>query len=131
MTSQRGLTLLEVLVALVVLSLVGLSYLQLLHGSHQLIAASRHWSEAVIYAEDAMERAKLGTLGLQAPTESLPGGFQRRITTGPFQPGLRVITVTVFLPGGGRFDLAQLTRVERAAQSGAPAAPPAPPTEPW
>jgi len=52
MTGERGLTLLEVLVALVVLTLVGLGYLQLLHQSHRLVASSREWSDAVVYAED-------------------------------------------------------------------------------
>jgi len=28
----------------------------------------------------------------------------------PWQPGLTLVTVTVFLPGGGRFDLDWLTR---------------------
>ena len=106
MTHERGLTLLEVLVALVVLSLVALSYLQLFQGSHRLVTASREWSHAVEYAEDASERTKLGGPSLlEVPAESLPGGFRREITHRPWQPGLTLVTVTVFLPGGGRFDL--------------------------
>ena len=72
MTGERGLTLLEVLVALVVLTLVGLGYVQLFHQSHRLVADSREWSAAVTYAQDAMERAKLGSLSRGAPAESLP-----------------------------------------------------------
>jgi prepilin-type N-terminal cleavage/methylation domain-containing protein len=127
---ERGLTLLEVLVALVVLSLVGLGYLQLFQGSHRLVADSREWSEAVAHAEDAMERAKLGSLSLSTPAESLSGGFRRQITSRPWQPGLVLVTVTVFLPAGGRFDLDRLARVERTPRAGAgPEAPP--PGEPW
>jgi prepilin-type N-terminal cleavage/methylation domain-containing protein len=130
-THERGLTLLEVLVALVVLSLVGLGYLQLFHGSHRLVADSREWSEAVAHAEDAIEQAKLGSLSLRnAQAETLPGGFRRQITSRLWQPGLVLVTVTVFLPGGGRFDLDRLARVERTPRAGAgPEAPP--PGEPW
>lgn len=116
MTGERGLSLLEVLVALVVLSLVGLSYLQLVHGSHQLVASAREWSEAVAYAEDGMERVKLGTLDPRAPAESLPGGFRRQITTHPWRPGFVVLTVTVFLPGGGRFALDRLAPIGPAGR---------------
>jgi len=125
-TNERGLTLLEVLVALVVLSLVALSYLQLFHGSHRLVSASREWSHAVEYAADAIEGAKLGGSSLLGtPAESLPGGFRREIMRRPWQPGLTLVTVTVFLPGGGRFDLDWLTR-DRPAGEPAPARPPKP-----
>lgn len=112
MTRQRGLTLLEVMVALVVLTLVALGYLQLFQGSHQLVTASRQWSQAVEYAQDAIERAKVGGPGVApAPAESLSGGFRRQIARRPWQLGLTLMTVTVILPGGGRFDLDRLTRV--------------------
>ena len=117
---ERGLTLLEVMVALVVLSLVGLGYLQLFQGSHRLVTAAREWSQAVAYAEDASERAKLGGPSfLGTPAESLPGGFRREITSRPWQPGLRLVTVTVFLPAGGRFSLDWLTRDRPDGQPGA------------
>ena len=38
---RRGLTLLEVLVALLILSMVVTGYLELFHGSHLLLARSR------------------------------------------------------------------------------------------
>jgi len=114
MKHERGLTLLEVMVALVVLSLVGLGYLELFQGSHRLVAAAREWSQAVAYAEDAIERAQLGEPSLLGTSaESLPGGFRREITRRPWQSGLTLVTVTVFLPGSGRFDLDWLTRESR------------------
>ena len=119
MKPQRGLTLLEVMVALVVLSLVALGYLQLFHGSHRLVGATREWSQAVEYAQDAMERVKLGgpnVLGM--PAESFPDGFRREITSRPWQPGLTLVTVTVFLPGSGRFDLDWLAPDRPAQQQG-------------
>jgi prepilin-type N-terminal cleavage/methylation domain-containing protein len=126
MMGERGLTLLEVLVALVVLTLVGLGYLQLLHQSHRLVASSRQWSDAVVYAEDGMERAKLGTVSLRrAPAESLLGGFRRQFTRRPWQPGsaLVLVTVTVSLPEGGRFDLYRLARPRPVTRADSAASP--------
>ena len=103
--NDPGFTLLEVMVALVVLSLVALGYLQLFQGSHRLVGAAREWSQAAEYAEEAIERAQLDEQDLPGTSESLPGGFRREITRRPWQPGLTLVTVTVFLPGSGRFDL--------------------------
>ena len=125
---QRGLTLLEVLVALVVLSLVALAYLQVFHGSHALVASSHEWSQAIGYAEDAMERTKLGSAQPSGP-EALPGGFRRQVTTRPWQAGLTLVTVTVFFPGEGRFDLDRLVRVD--ATHTAATLPSGPGGEPW
>lgn len=114
--NDRGLTLLEVMVALVLLSLVALGYLQLFQGSHRLVGDAREWSQAVDYAEDGIERTKLGEPGVLGTLDSLPGGFRREITSRPWQPGLTLVTVTVFLPGSGRFDLSSLTRDRPAPQ---------------
>jgi prepilin-type N-terminal cleavage/methylation domain-containing protein len=112
MNEERGMTLLEVLVALMVLGLVGLSYLELFHQSHRMVGDSRQWSAAVAYAEDAMEAAKLRGVEAQPVVEDLPGGFQREITGVQWQPGLLAVQVSVSLPGGGRFNLARLLQLE-------------------
>lgn len=110
---DRGLALLEVLVSLVLLSLAGLGFLQLLQGSHRLFAHSRGWSEAAAYAADGMERAKLALPPLPADAEQeLPGGLRRRITGALWQPGLAVVKVTVALPVRGRLDVYRLVRVD-------------------
>ena len=101
---RRGLTLLEVLVALVILSLVVAGYLELFHGSHELLARSRVWTQAIAYAADGMEQAKLG----ETNPVALPGGYRRRVTSAPWAGGIDVITVTVTLPNGARFDLRRL-----------------------
>jgi prepilin-type N-terminal cleavage/methylation domain-containing protein len=107
--SGRGLTLLEVLVALVLLGLVLTGYLQLLHGAYSLLLGAREWNEAVGYAVDGMERSKLGPAAAAAlPSERLPGGFRRQTTLQPWRAGLDLVTVTVVLPAGGRFDLYRL-----------------------
>jgi prepilin-type N-terminal cleavage/methylation domain-containing protein len=101
---RRGLTLLEVLVALLILSLVVAGYLELFHGSHVLLARSRMWSQAIAYAADGMEQVKVGA----EPVTYLPGGFRRQVTSRPWSAGLQLITVTVILPNGARFNLERL-----------------------
>jgi prepilin-type N-terminal cleavage/methylation domain-containing protein len=102
---RRGLTLLEVLVALVIFTMVGASYLVLFSQSHRIVFGARQWSDAVSYAQDAMELAKLGS-----PLAPLPNGYRRQITRQPWQPGYTLVTVTVFLPTGQRFDLHRITK---------------------
>ena len=110
MSHRRGLTLLEVLVALVILSLVVVGCLQLFGGSLGSAAAAGTWSQAVVYAEDAMEAAKLRPAGPRSTVvEALPGGFRRRVTVRPWGRGIVRVTVTVALPDGGQFDLDRLT----------------------
>ena len=107
---RTGLALLEVLVALVILSLLLVAYLRLFQGAHGLYARSREWSEAAASAADAMERAKLSLPVLPADrVEDLPGGLRREITTTPWRPGLAVLRVTVELPAGGRLDVYRIS----------------------
>jgi prepilin-type N-terminal cleavage/methylation domain-containing protein len=110
---RRGLTLLEVLVALVVLTIVGVSYLQLFSESHHVVGVAQQWSNAVAYAQDAMEHTKLTGKDLQGP---LPGGFRRQISRRPFDSGYTIVTITVTMPNGAQY---QLNRLTRADSSGA------------
>ena len=89
---------------MLILSLVVAGYLELFHGSHLLLARSRVWSQAVAYAADGMEQAKLEEI---RPT-SLPDGFRRHVTSATWAPGIQVITVTVTLPDGASFDVRRL-----------------------
>ena len=109
-----GLALLEVLVALVLLSLLVVGYLRLFQGGHHLLSRSREWSEAVGYATDAMERAKGTPMGAHdEQLDPLPDGWEREVATTPWQPGMALVTVTVKLPAGGSLELYRL-RAERA-----------------
>ena len=108
--NARGLTLLEALVALVILVLVGAAYLGIFAGSARAAADATAWSQAVVYAEDAVESAKLGLTGSSPSTEQLGGGFERQIEVRPWDRGLARITVVVLLPRGERFELTRLVR---------------------
>lgn len=97
------------MVALVILGLVATGYLQLLQASHVLVAGAREQAQAVSYADAGMERAKLERPELDSDaTELLPGGFRREVATRRWRPGFAVLTVTVFLPEGARFELARV-----------------------
>ena len=110
---REGLALLEVLVALVILSLLLVGYLRLFQGSHRVFVRSREWSEAVASAADAMERAKLELPRLPSErVEDLFGGLHRQVATSAWQPGLVVLRVTVALPTGGQLDVYRLARAE-------------------
>src|SRR2546427_13234149 len=78
MTSERGLTLLEVMVALVVLRLVALGYLRLFQGSHRLFAEAREWSQGVQCADDASGLAQVGgARDVGTPGAACTGGGTR------------------------------------------------------
>lgn len=110
---RHGLALLEVLVALVLLSVLVVGYLRLYQGSHHLFARSREWSDAVGYATDAMERIKAAPADAAAARpEELPAGWNREVTMTEWQPGTGIVTVTVTMPDGGRFAVHRL-RPER------------------
>jgi hypothetical protein len=99
------------MVALVILSLVAIGYLQLLHASHALVARSREQAQAVSYAAAGMERAKLELPKLDPkPTELLPDGFRREVVARHWRPGFALLSVTVFLRDGARFELTRLVQ---------------------
>jgi Tfp pilus assembly protein PilX len=99
------------MVALVILGLVAIGYLELLHASHVLVARSRDQALAVSYAAAGMERAKLELPNLDPkPTELLPGGFRREVRARHWRPGFALLTVTVSRPEGAQFELRRLVQ---------------------
>jgi prepilin-type N-terminal cleavage/methylation domain-containing protein len=121
---RRGFTLLEAMVALVILGLVSLAYLELFGGTVRATESAAHWSQAVAYAEDRMESLKLTSESAwERGPEQLDGGFTRRVETRPWRDdfgrddfgradsgrdGLVVVSVVVTLPGGGEFAVSRL-----------------------
>jgi prepilin-type N-terminal cleavage/methylation domain-containing protein len=106
---RRGFTLLEAMVALVILGLVSLAYLELFGGTVRATESAAQWSRAVEYAEDGMESLKLmpeSEWGLGP--EQLDRGFARRVEARPWRDHLRVVSVVVTLPGGGEFAVSRL-----------------------
>ena len=110
---QGGLTLLETMVALVILGLVVLGFLAVFQSSTRLAGDSERWSRAVAYAEDAMETVKLEPPpGSAGPARAgLAGGFARSVEARAWDDSLRLVTVVVTLPDGGRVTLNRLVEV--------------------
>ena len=109
---RDGLTLLETMVALVILGLVALGFLEVFAGSSRVTRNMERWSRAVAYAEDAMELVKIdpGTAWAR-PREALDGGFRRHIETQYWRDGVQLVTVVISLPDGGQFSLRRMVEV--------------------
>lgn len=108
--SRSGMTLLEALVALVIVATVGVAMLEVFAGSTRVAVRAEQWSRAVAYAEDALETMKLDSLAFRAGgTDVLADGFTRRVSVRPWtDPSFVVVTVDVTLPGGGTETLTRL-----------------------
>ena len=96
------MSLLEALVALVVLGLTGVGFLEAFQGASRSARDAAAWTTAVAYAESTMEQATLG-----APPDSLPG-YGREVAVRPWRGGVDEVAVTVTLPSGARFTLRRL-----------------------
>lgn len=105
--NRRGLTLLEVMVALVILALVVVVSLEVFGGALRTSRNADTWTAAVAYAAEGMELAKLDPLAARG-RETLPNDFARQIRVQSWEDDLQLVTVTVILPGGGEFRLNRL-----------------------
>lgn len=93
------MTLLESIVALVILGLAATGFLELFQRASVATRDTAAWSQAVRVAEYTMERAVLDP---QAVRDTLDG-FARRVVLQPWgTTGLREVTVSVELPPPGR-----------------------------
>jgi prepilin-type N-terminal cleavage/methylation domain-containing protein len=106
--NRRGLTLLETMIALVILSMVGVAFLGLFTQATRTANDLEVWSTAVSLAESGMELAVVD-VGMPLPaTEALPDGFTRTTTLRPWTGGTSLLTVTVAFPDGREFALRRL-----------------------
>ena len=108
--SRAGVTVLETMVALVIVGLVVTASLELYGSSLRSASGAEAWSTVTAYAEEGMELAKLDLRATVARgPEELPGGYRRRVVAHPLANGLSEVRVTVVFPDGGTFELRRLT----------------------
>ena len=93
------MTLLESIIALVILSLSAVGALGIFQGANRAATGAQAWTIAASYAEQGIESAKIGDRDAIAQTR-MPNGFSRRVESKPASHGLLDVAVTVGLPGG-------------------------------
>lgn len=95
------MTLLETVVALVILSLSAIGVLGIFQQTNRAAVDAQTWSVATSYAEEGVEAAKIGPVALRdLKLSRLPAGYGRRIQVTAAAHGLLDVTVTVAVPGG-------------------------------
>lgn len=104
------MTLLEAMIAIVVLGLTAAGFLGALQTSSRATHDAEVWAHAVAYAESAMEETKLGAVAADPLSASLPGGYKREVSAQSWVGGahMQLVTVRITLPGGGHFILRRL-----------------------
>lgn len=107
--NRRGLTLLETMIALVILGLVGVAFLGVFAQASRTTTDLDIWSTAVAHAEAGMELAIVDTRGavMRSP-EAVAGGYTRQTTAEPWIGQTDLVTVTVEFPDGRRYALRRL-----------------------
>jgi Tfp pilus assembly protein PilV len=109
------MTLLEAMLALVILGLSAVGVLDVMHTSADGVRAAREWTRASAVAEATMEAALLGD-ALQAQ-DAMSGeavadsGWSRRLEVRAGPGRLADLVVTVTTPRGVRFELHRLAAV--------------------
>ena len=98
------MTLLESVVALVIVGMAAVGFLNLFEGDARIPVTAREWNAAVSYAEEGMELAKLGQ---PVPTGNSTG-LSRRVERKFRAKHVDEIQVVVTLDGGRTFVLRRL-----------------------
>jgi len=107
--NARGLTLLETMVALVILGLVAAGFLEVFAGTARTTQDVETWTRVVNFAAEGMELAKADVdQAIARGRERLEPGFVRVISTRQVDASLLMVTVTVTFPNGGVFTLDRL-----------------------
>ena len=105
------MTLLESVIALVILSLTAVGVLGIFQQTSRAADDARAWTVATSYMEEGMEAAKLGEATARSVNgASLPSGYTRRVAARPGPNGLTDVAVTVSIPGGGALTIHRLVQ---------------------
>ncbi len=103
------MTLLEAIIAFVILSVVGIVCLDQARGAVQLQAASAEWTRAIAQGESALSEATAETAATPVAASSSATASTVRVERRPWRSGVDQIAVTVSLTNGATFVLTRLT----------------------
>lgn len=113
------MTLLEALLALVILGVSATGFLDAFQAGARSVSAADDWTRTVEVAESAMEAAALGdALQAQEALRTSQARFAHTVQVRPFSGELSEIVVTVTSPRGVSFVLRRLVRNARPAGPG-------------
>lgn len=104
------MTLLESVIALVILGLASVGFLELFQSTNRSTRDAEQWATAVAYAEEGIEAVKANAVAASASNPA-PAGFVRNIELKPWRDGLTDVVVTVAMAGGARFVVHRLMLV--------------------
>jgi hypothetical protein len=104
-------TLLEALLALVILGLSAVGYLEVFQGGARAIRAAEDWNRAAALAESTMERAiDARVAGRPADAPVAAPGLDAHVEIRPWRGRVDDIAVTVTLPDGRTLVVHRLVR---------------------
>ena len=105
------MTLLEAMVALVILALSAVGYLEVFRAGASAGRDADEWTRTVAIAESAMEAATLGDARQAQDAVGAPAaGFRQQLEVRRWRSGIREVVVTVTSPRGVSFTLHRLAR---------------------
>ncbi len=103
------MTLLESVVALVILGLAATGFLEIFQQTGRSTRDAGAWSAAVSYAEEGVEAAKIGGNALDdSQRAEAPVGLRRRIELRPWRGRIADLVVTVTLEDGRQLTVRRL-----------------------
>ncbi|MEO5580867.1 MAG: type II secretion system protein [Gemmatimonadaceae bacterium] len=107
------MTLLESVIALVILGLASVGFLELFQSTNRNTRDAQEWVTAVAYAEEGIEAAKAGQSALnQSAASPAPRGFARRVEVKAWRGGMTDVVVTVTLRDGAEFVIHRLVAAQ-------------------
>lgn len=105
------MTLLESVIALAILGLASVGFLELFQSTNRSTRNAQEWVSAVAYAEEGIEAVKANALDASVANPA-PAGFDRTIELKPWRDGMTDVVVTVTMSGGAQFVIHRLVAAQ-------------------
>jgi type II secretory pathway pseudopilin PulG len=106
------MTLLEALVALVILGLAAVGYVDVFQGGAQSVHSADEWAQVVSVAESTMDETLLGAALPSGAASADSTGFTRHVAIRPWRGNISEVIVTVTSSTGVAFEVHRLVRAQ-------------------